>query len=227
MLCAADWTLFTEHGLGRVGRIHQNSHTGKARRHAAQHLEKLRAGVGSQGRKSGDIASGVCQALDESVADRVGRGTHDDGYRAGCSLRRAGGDRSCCHDDIHFQSYQVVRQAGKALDFPLGRPGFDQEIPAVDVTEIAHPPRECGLQAGFLTHCQKTNAPDPALRLTESAGRRHKCERARSKRSEKFSAIIHYAPLVGHYARLRQGQQPGECLIAGGTIDGSWPISVP
>jgi hypothetical protein len=41
----------------------------------------------------------------------------------------------------------------------------------------------------------------------------------RSKRNENFSAIIHYAPLSGHYARLRQGQQAGEFLMTGSAVD--------
>ena len=38
------------------------------------------------------------------------------------------------------------------------------------------------------------DTPDLALLLAESAGRRCQDERARSKRNENFSAIIHYVP---------------------------------
>jgi hypothetical protein len=54
------------------------------------------------------------------------------------------------------------------------------------------------------------------LLLTERAGRHRKCECARSKRNEKFSAIIHYLPLVAHYARLRQGLSARVFLTAPG-----------
>jgi hypothetical protein len=41
-------------------------------------------------------------------------------------------------------------------------------------------------------------------------------ECARSKRNEKLSAIIHYLPLVAHYASLRQGQPARVFLTAAG-----------
>src|SRR5207244_571042 len=63
------------------------------------------------------------------------------------------------------------------------------------------------------------DTPDLALLLTESAGWRCQRERARSKRNENFSAIIHYAPLGGHYARLRQAQQASEFLMTGSAVD--------
>jgi hypothetical protein len=63
------------------------------------------------------------------------------------------------------------------------------------------------------------DTPSLALLLTESAGWRRQRERARSKRNENFSAIIHYAPLGGHYARLRQGQKASEFLMTGSAVD--------
>jgi len=41
----------------------------------------------------------------------------------------------------------------------------------------------------------------------------------RSQRTENFSAIIHCAPLGGHYARLRQGQQGRAFLMTGSAVD--------
>ena len=188
----------------------------KAWHHAAQHLEKLRTGVGRQVRKSSDIASGVCQALHEPVAYRVDRITHDDGYRVGRFLCGAGGDPSCGHDDVHFQSHQVVRQARKAFGSSRRPIGIRSRDSCHRRNRGRSSRREYGLQVGFLAHSQKSDAPDLALLLTESVGRRAKCKRACSKCNENFSAIGDYAPLVGYYARLRQGQQTGGFSAAGG-----------
>src|SRR6187401_3750457 len=56
---------------------------------------------------------------------------------------------------------------------------------------------------------QISNTPDLVLRLRKGAERR--CESTCTECVQKFAAIVHYSPLVGHYARIPRAQQNRHC----------------
>ena len=53
-------------------------------------------------------------------------------------MRRAGGGRVRCDDDVHFEIYQLGCKTWKALVVPFGRAPFDDQVFALDLAELAH-----------------------------------------------------------------------------------------
>src|ERR1035437_1158913 len=166
----------------------------------------LGADVARAVREPGDITSGPRQAFHEASADRVADGPHDDGDVGGRFLRCAGCGRALCHDDVHFEIYQLGRKTWKALVFPFGKAPFDDQVLSIDVAEFAQARPQClRCVTGSSGGPQETHAPDFALLLSERAERR--CECACAKRDDQFAAIVHSpslqlcAPIMLAYAK--------------------------
>ena len=162
---------------GSVGGIDQDGHARQLRHHAAQNFQILGTEFHIDARDSGDVATWPSQGLDQSAADRVVDGSHDDGNGGGCFLRRAGGDRARCHDDVHFQLHQFRRQRWKALNPAVGMAQLDHQVLALDVAELAHCLWEAavncvGIETSHATQCKETDAPDFARLLGERRQRR-------------------------------------------------------
>jgi hypothetical protein len=63
--------------------IGQHRHPGDSRQHLFKQLEPLAAQLRRKGAQSGDVAAGVSQTGDQTVADRIGWIGHDDGNSLG------------------------------------------------------------------------------------------------------------------------------------------------
>jgi hypothetical protein len=74
---------------------------------------------------------------------------HDDGEGRGHLL--GGGDRwvSNSYDDIEPERSQFGGQAGEPLGCPAGRSGFDHDVPALGIAEVAQPLTERLIHGGI------------------------------------------------------------------------------
>jgi hypothetical protein len=96
------------------------------------------AQVSSEG-QPGNVAARMGKAGDEPRAHGFYCHNHDDGEGRGRLL--GGGNRrvSNGYDDIDPERSQFGGEAGEPLGFPVGRSGFDHDVPALDIAEIAQP----------------------------------------------------------------------------------------
>jgi hypothetical protein len=82
-----------------------------------------------------DIAARLRKTRDKSKTNRIDT-RHDDG-NCGCLLpRRAGRLRSCRKDDIDLGGNQLGRELGQPVRLPGGASVVNDEVLALDITEI-------------------------------------------------------------------------------------------
>jgi hypothetical protein len=127
--------LFPLHWIGWMRGMHEYSYLLEARNARSEELQPLgdsRAGVD---RHAGDVAAGVCQALDESDLHRMAQAREDDGNGCrrllGCHARGRGRN----HDDIDLRPNQVVGQLRQLVE--RSDPEFDDHVLALDVSQLA------------------------------------------------------------------------------------------
>ena len=48
------------------------------------------------------------------------------------------GDRGLSHEDVNLERNQLGRESGRSVGLPLGISVFDQDVAALDVTEVTH-----------------------------------------------------------------------------------------
>jgi hypothetical protein len=90
-----------------------------------------------QGRRAGDVPSGVRQAGDKPVSDRIGGRQHDDRDGAGNVLRSAGHCGSTQGDnDIDLTLDQLGGQRGELSDVTLRVAELDDKILALEPAEV-------------------------------------------------------------------------------------------
>jgi len=112
----------------------KHSEAAPLRQDQLQHLELLRVEFGGKDADPGDVAAGPCQAGDEFAVDEV-VGDHHDRDRAGRLLRRAGRRIAGGNDNgwpLRDQRFGKLRQP---LGVALGKPGFEADITAVDLSQ--------------------------------------------------------------------------------------------
>src|SRR5215472_16843940 len=123
--------------MGEVVRIPEEGDAGDARN---EFLEELHSLVGHFRAEDG-IASHVCarprQARHESRPHGIANRDHHNRNRRG----RFPGGSSCgatvADDDIDRKACEIPRDRGEPIGLPLGRPIFEDNIPAFDVTKVA------------------------------------------------------------------------------------------
>src|SRR6266545_4547182 len=122
----------------------------------------------------GDVAAWSREAGHVSAADRVRVAREYYGNRRGRVLGRPSVDGSRCNDDIDLEPDQFLRQAGEPLEPPLGPAVFNNDVPALDPTQIAQPLTETfeGMRPHGRTVPQKTDAVDFPCLLSLDTERR-------------------------------------------------------
>ena len=83
-----------------------------------------------------DIAAGPRKAGDESVLNRTGSTSEDNGDGPGRVLGGQGMGGASGQDDINLERNQFGRKSGKPLGLPLGISVLDGEVATLDVTEV-------------------------------------------------------------------------------------------
>ena len=101
-----------------------------------------------------------------AAADRVRVAREYYGNRRGRSLGRLSVDGTRCNDNIDLEPDQFLRQAGEQIKPPLGPAVFNNDVPALNPTQIAQPLAETfeGMRPHGRTVPQETDAVD-LLRL--------------------------------------------------------------
>jgi hypothetical protein len=94
--------------------------------------DELRAEAG----QPRDIAARPRKAGDESVHNRIGTSSEDNGDSPGRLLGGQGVGCACGQDDINPERNQFGRKSGEPLELPLGRSDFIHDVAALDVTEV-------------------------------------------------------------------------------------------
>src|SRR5438477_6487725 len=83
-----------------------------------------------------DIAARPRQAGDEPAPNRIGGSSEDNGEGPGRLLGSHGGECGWGQDDIDLEGNEFGRESGEPLELPLGISVFDQDVAALDVTEL-------------------------------------------------------------------------------------------
>ncbi len=73
----------------------------------------------------------------EPVANRIAHSHHDDGNGGGCLLCGTASRRSHRDDDIDLETGEFGRQSRKALDSPVRRSVFNQDVLALHIAVLA------------------------------------------------------------------------------------------
>ena len=106
--------------------------------------DKLR---GEDGQPRG-IAARPRKAGDEAARHRIATGSEDDGEGLGRLLGGQSLECACRQDDINLELNQFNRKGREPLALSRGISGFDHEVAALDVTEVAQPLPEGRWQLG-------------------------------------------------------------------------------
>ena len=104
-----------------------------------EELEGFGDHAGREGRQARDVASRSRQAGHKPAPDGITDGNHDD---RGCLRRllgRQGRRRARGNEDIYLETNQLGRQAGESVGRPWCAPAFNDDVLALDVTELAQP----------------------------------------------------------------------------------------
>ena len=105
-----------------------------------EQFQALADQLGSKARQPSDIAARPREARDEPALDGIANTSEDDGDRFGGLHGRQGDACASCHEnDIDLEQNQFGCKSGGALDPPLGVSIFNDNVAALDVTEIAQP----------------------------------------------------------------------------------------
>ena len=98
--------------------------------------ETLREQFGPKERKASDVPSRLREAGDETVTDRIPHYWHHNWNGARGLLRCARGERIRRNDQIRVQTYQLLRESGKAFDLALGMPEFDNCVGSLHIAKF-------------------------------------------------------------------------------------------
>ena len=105
--------------------------------HFLQRFEPLDDEIEHQVRRSGDIASRVRKARDNAQIDCFADVRHHNRDRLGSLFRGKGRRRPQRHDDPNLQANELIRQSPKSLRSAIGEAIFNDDVPALDITELA------------------------------------------------------------------------------------------
>ena len=178
-----------------VVRIREDRHPAHARDRILEQLEPFRHELGNEERVAGDVAARAREARDDARSNGVADVGHDHRYRIrrGCLLRGEGARCRVRHDDIHLEPDELGGELGKTVVLTFGKAKLDDDILALDVTQVAQSRPEC-IDAGGPCrgrgHSQKPDPRDGRGRLLGEPRERRRQERARGDQELSASSLI-------------------------------------
>ena len=202
-------------GLSRSGviRIREDRHLAHARDRILEHLEPFPHELGKEEGVAGDVAARAREARDDTGPNGVADVGHHYRYRIrrGCLLRGEGARYRVGHDDIHLEPDELGGELGKTLKLTLSIAKLDDDILALDITQVAQSRPERFDTGGPCRGRGDSQKPDPgdgrSRLLGESRERRHQ-ERARGDQELPASSVIQ----VPSRASVRDSLQIGAFL---------------
>ena len=152
-------------GLSHSGvvRIREDRHPAQARDRILEQLEPFRRELGNEERVAGDVAAGAREARDDARSNGVADVGHDhrNRIRRGCLLRGEGARCRVRHDDIHLEPDELGGELGKTVILTFGEAKLDDDILALDVTQVAQSRPECIDAGGPCRGRGHSQKPDP------------------------------------------------------------------
>src|ERR1700730_9165257 len=86
-----------------------------------------------------DVPSGVREAGNDAVPNRIGSKPNDDRYRRRGELIPARRRRGRGDDQIDFQADELSREPGELIGLPLREPNVNDDTSPLYPTEVAEP----------------------------------------------------------------------------------------
>src|SRR5262249_33655617 len=106
------------------------------RKKVLQQLESLALQIDVLRRETGDISIGAREARDDTDADRIANGTHHDGYRSRCLLRRQCRRSAPCDDQVNRKRSQFGRHGGVAVIATFCKARYQPQILTLDIAIV-------------------------------------------------------------------------------------------
>ncbi len=123
--------------VARVGRIPEEGHPGDFGNDVLEYLQLLPDQLGRHQGQPGEVPAGPRDNRDEPARDRINSPRHDDGDRAGRSLCSLARRRTIRHDDVHLETDQLGREAGKPVVVPLRPSGLNRDVLTFHIAQLA------------------------------------------------------------------------------------------
>src|SRR5262245_15918501 len=160
------------------------------RKKVFQQLESLALQVDVLRREAGDISIGARQAGDDTDADRIANGTHHDGYRSRCLLRRQCRRSAPCDDQVNRKRSQFGRHGGVAVIATFCKARYQPQILTLDIAivpQLARKPldRRQGLRR------KDPDGPHPLalLRARREGPNKRRCGRRAADERDELAAL--------------------------------------
>src|SRR5262249_6062137 len=122
--------------FARAARLPEDCEPSGTRNGLLEQLEALADQLRGKRGQPREVAGGPCEALDEPARHRIAGSGEDDRDGPGRlhDGARLGWGRD--YDNVDLERDQLSRRRGESIE--VGRPVFDEDVPALDVTEITH-----------------------------------------------------------------------------------------
>ncbi len=102
-----------------------------------EQVKTLRSKLRAKESQPGDVPARPREAGHEAVSNRIAHGRYDNGDGGSCLLNGAGRWRIRGENEVDVQASQLNRQMRKALDLPIGRSVFDEDVLPLHIAVFA------------------------------------------------------------------------------------------
>src|SRR5438552_1054193 len=118
----------------------------RSRNRLLEELELLNAQVHTEGRCPGDVTARSREAGNDAQLNWVRSVHHDDRDGCGRSLGAQDGSWIIRDDHVDLQAYEIQREVIEPLDSSLGIPNLEDNVAALDVSQLAQALLKCRLR---------------------------------------------------------------------------------
>jgi len=117
--------------------VHQGGDGGHGREKLPEQFHALTTNIGREDREPSNVPPRVGEARDQACANGITR-EHDDRDDRGRALRRMGGWRVGCHDEIHLKTHELGGKFVETLDLSRRRPAIvDVDVLPLGIPQLA------------------------------------------------------------------------------------------